>query len=323
MRTDFHSHLYAKPFLDLMIELGREDYRRAPAQDLDPSQRIAAMDSAGIDRQVMSFIGLNTVVDDAGGAVAAAQTLNDTYAEVGARSLGRLQSFALLPLPYVEQAISEARRAMAAPDCIGVGVACSISGRPLDDPQFDPLWSELDGLGAVVFVHPVGGDSAGHWGMAEWGMTAMFGSPMQLAIAACRLVFGGTLARFPNLRFLFAQGGGFLASRWEAIENTVLRPGLAGHAPYILGWVRDLDIDANDPMAGFRSLWFDTATMHQSPTLLDSARATFGLDRLVLGSDALFGSLVDTVAFVERTDRLSDAERASILEGGAVPLVQP
>lgn len=321
MRTDFHSHLYAKPFLDLMVELGRDDFRRAPSQDLDPSERITAMDAAAIDRQVMSFIGLNTVVADPIGAVDAAQCLNDVYAEVCAASSGRLASFALLPLPHVDQAIDEVRRALADPACIGVGVACSIGGKPLDDPDFDPLWAELDAVGAVVFVHPVGGDSAAHWGMADFGMTAMFGSPMQLAIAACRLVFGGTTVRFPHIRFLFAQGGGFLASRWEAIENTVLRPGMAGHAAYVLGWVKDLDLDPDDPMGGFRTLWFDTATMHQSPTLLDVARASYGVDRLVLGSDALFGSLVDTVAFVETTDRLDDAERTAILEGGASPLV--
>jgi predicted TIM-barrel fold metal-dependent hydrolase len=323
MRTDFHSHLYPKPYLDLMIELGREDYRRAPAQDLDPAERIAAQDEAGIDRQVISFIGLNSVIEDPVGAVAAAQCLNDVYADVCASSAGRLLSFAMLPLPHVDEAIAEARRALQDPACVGVGVACSVSGRPLDDPAFEPLWTELDTLGSIVFVHPAGGDSAGHWGMAEWGLTAMFGSPMQLGIAACRLVFSGLTTRYPRLRFLFAQGGGFLASRWEAIENVVLRPGLKGHAPYMLGWVQDLGLDETDPMAGLRNLWFDTATMNQAPTVLDTARATYGLQRLVLGSDALFGSLTDTVTFVRETERLSDAERMAVLDGGAVPLMLP
>jgi predicted TIM-barrel fold metal-dependent hydrolase len=321
MRTDFHSHLYPKPYLDLMVSLGREDYRRAPVQDLDPAARIAAQDEAGIDRQVISFIGLNTVLDDRSAAADAAACLNDVYAEVCRSADGRLLSFAMLPLPHVEEAITEARRALQDPSCVGVGVACSINGRPLDDPEFEPLWAELDSVGAVVFVHPAGGDSAGHWGMKEWGLTAMFGSPMQIGIAACRLVFSGLTARYPGLRFLLAQGSGFLASRWEAIENVVLRPGLAGHAPYMLGWVKDLGLDEADPMGGFRNFWYDTATMNQSPTLLETARATLGLDRLVLGSDALFGSLTETAAFLRETDRLSDAERTAVLEGGAVPLV--
>ena len=323
MRTDFHTHLYPRPYLDLMVELGREDYRRAPSQDLDPAARIADQDAAGVDRQVLSFIGLNAVIEDRAGAVASAQCLNDVYAEVCAASEGRILAFALLPLPHVDEAVAEVARAIARPTCVGIGLPCSISGRPLDDPAFDPLWAELDARAAVVFVHPAGGDSAGHWGMAEFGLSAMFGSPAQLGLAACRLVFSGVTARYPHVRFLFGQGGGFLASRWEAIENIVLRPGFAGHAPYMLGWVKDLDIDPDDPMAGFRAFWYDTAGMHQMPTLLETARATYGLDRLVLGSDALFGSLPDTVSFLQTTDLLTDTERTAVLGGGAVELVLP
>lgn len=28
------------------------------------------------------------------------------------------------------------------------------NGRLLGDPEFDPIWAELDRLGAVVFIHP-------------------------------------------------------------------------------------------------------------------------------------------------------------------------
>lgn len=320
MRTDFHTHLYPAEYLELMVRLGREDFRRAHAQDMDMGERIAAQDGSGVQRQVLSFIGQNTVIDDPAGATDAAQCLNDIYAGVAAKAEGRFLSFAMLPLPHVNRAIAEARRALATPTCIGVGLPCSISGLTLDDPSFEGLWEVLDAAGALVFVHPAGSDSENHWGMDAFGMSAMFGSPMQIGIAACRLVFSGLTARYPNLRFVFAQGGGFLPSRWEAIENLVLRPGFAGHAPYMLGWVKDVDVDPEDPMARFRDFFFDTAGFHQTPTTLAAARATYGIDRLVLGSDAQFGSLTDTVAFLSSTDLLSDAERAAVLDGGDAKL---
>lgn len=317
MRIDFHSHLYPAEFLDLMVRLGREDLARTMRQPLDMSARIADQDAAGVDCQALSFIGINSIVDNPSGATDAAQCLNDLYAGVCADNPGRFLAFAMLPLPHVDRSIEEARRAMKSPTCLGVGVPCFVGGVPLDDPRFDELWAELNGLDTVVFVHPVGSESDAHPGIGDWGMGAMFGSPLQLGVAACRLVFSGLTARYPRLTFIFAQAGGFLPARWEAIENLVLKPGLAGHAAYVLGWVNDLDLDPAEPMAGFRSFLYDTATFDRSPTTLATARSTFGVDRLVLGSDATFGSLTGVVSFLETTDGLSDPERSAVLDGWA------
>ncbi len=320
MRIDVHSHLYPAEFLDLMVSLGREDLRRVNRQELDMSGRVAAQDASGVDAQVLSFVGLNAVVDDPGGATEAAQCLNDIYADVCARGDGRFLAFALLPLPHVERAIAEAQRALRSPTCVGIALPCSVSGVPLDDPRFESLWAALDEQRSTVLIHPIGSDSGGHWGLAEWGLGAMFGSPMQIGIAACRLVFSGLSTRYPHVRFIFAQEGGFLPSRWEAIENIVLRPGFAGHAPYMLGWVKDLDVDPDDPMARFRDFYYDTAGLHQMPTLLTVAQQTYGLDRLVLGSDALFGSLTGVVEFLHNSPLLDNEQVLNLLERAPIEL---
>jgi predicted TIM-barrel fold metal-dependent hydrolase len=201
-----------------------------------------------------------------------------------------------------------------------VSVPCSVSGMPLDDPALEELWAGLNDRATTVYVHPVGQDSQGHWGLEQFGLSAMFGSPLQLGVAACRIVFSGMLQRFPKLQFVFAQCGGFLAARWEAIENIVLRPGLAGHAPYMLGWVNSLALDASDPMAGFRQLYFDTSGIYHTPGAIAEARHSYGVDRLVLGSDTRFMSLTDTVSFIADTDLLTAPEKSGILERGAALL---
>lgn len=321
MRLDVHSHLYPIPFVELMAELGREDLRNGPAQDLDLSGRVAQQDAAGVDCQLLSLVGPNTVVADAGGALAAAQLVNDLYATLCGQYPGRFLALAMLPLPHVDRAIREADRAMRSPTCVGVALPCSVSGIPLDDPRFDELWAWLDERRALVYIHPVGSDSLGHWGLDDYGLGPMFGSPLQLGVAACRLVFTGVTSRYPHTRIVLAQEGGFLASRWEAIENVVLRPGLAGHAPYMLGWVNSLEIDRDDPMAAFRRFLFDTSALHKTPTMLESVRHAYGIDRLVLGSDSLFLSLEETVSFLESTPALDAAERVRILDGHADSLL--
>ncbi len=320
MRIDVHSHLYPAEFLDLMVSLGREDLRRVHRQELDMADRVAAQDASGVDAQVLSFVGLNAVVDDPGGAAEAAQCLNDIYADVCARGAGRFLAFGTLPLPHVARAVEEVERALRSPTCVGVALPCSVSGVPLDDPRFDSLWAALDEQRTTVLIHPVGSDSGGHWGLDEWGLGAMLGSPMQIGIAACRLVFSGLSARYPRVRFILAQAGGFLPARWEAIENIVLRPGFAGHAPYMLGWVKDLDVDPDDPMARFRDFYYDTAGLHQTPTMLTLAQRTYGLDRLVLGSDALFGSLTGVVEFLTNSPVLGNEQAMKLFERAPIEL---
>jgi hypothetical protein len=64
MRIDVHSHLYPAEYLDLMVELGREDLRRVHRQDLEMTERVEAQDASGVGCQILSFIGLNAVVAD-------------------------------------------------------------------------------------------------------------------------------------------------------------------------------------------------------------------------------------------------------------------
>jgi predicted TIM-barrel fold metal-dependent hydrolase len=320
LKLDIHSHFYAPGYVKLMVDLGREDLRRMPTQSSDLSDLVAEQDRVGIDCQVLSFGGVNAILEDRSAAHEAAACLNDAYQQVCAAHDGRFRAFAMLPLPHVESALQEAERMLGEPSVVGVSVPCSVSGMPLDDPALEELWAGLNDRATTVYVHPVGQDSQGHWGLEQFGLSAMFGSPLQLGVAACRIVFSGMLQRFPKLQFVFAQCGGFLAARWEAIENIVLRPGLAGHAPYMLGWVNSLALDASDPMAGFRQLYFDTSGIYHTPGAIAEARHSYGVDRLVLGSDTRFMSLTDTVSFIADTDLLTAPEKSGILERGAALL---
>tara|TARA_R110002003_G_scaffold122_1_gene11019 strand:- start:28665 stop:29168 length:504 start_codon:yes stop_codon:yes gene_type:complete len=93
--------------------------------------------------------------------IALARLLNEYGARVCALWPGRFSWMAVVPLPYVEAAVVEARYALGELGAVGVGVLTNHEGWYVGDVRFDALWGEVerwageqeDGRG-VVFVHP-------------------------------------------------------------------------------------------------------------------------------------------------------------------------
>lgn len=317
VRIDVHAHHYPAEYIDLLIDLGRADINPRVGQAGDLSARVARQDQAGIRQQVLSPIGLDTLIADRAGALRAARCVNDAYAAVMARHPGRFQAFGWVPLPYTEDAIAEATRCLDQLDFAGIGLACAYQDRTLDDPAFEEFWTELNRRKAVVYIHPVGQHSRCHWGMDRYTLDILVGSPNQEAIAASRLVYAGVTRRNPDIRFVLAGCGGTLPLLWEVHEN-LLRAAF-GPGMSLQAWVRETGLSATDPMAEFRRFWVDTANQG-SPLLLAAAAAKFGPDRLLLGSDSPHGGEMDAVTQIQCCETIDAAARHAILEENAVRL---
>ena len=321
MIVDFHTHWYPEDYLKLVVSLGRKDLAGSRTQPPDLSPRVAEMDRLGVDKQVLSFVGLNVELDSAEAALQAARCLNDEYKSACDRHGGRFLAFGKAPLPFVDAAVQETIRCLDTLGCVGMALPASISGRVLDEASFDPFWAELDRRGSIAFVHPVGSDSCCHWGMGDYGLDALHGSPVQTALAATRLVFTGVTRRFPRIRFLFAQGGGTLPSRWHPLQR-ILTMGVSDHVPPFLSWTKKLDLDPADVMRDFRKLYFDTSLM-DSPAQLGLCKETYGVERMVLGSDTNFGSLTGIITHIRESQVLTAAEKTLLLETNTAALLDP
>lgn len=314
MRIDVHAHHYPAEYIDLLISLGRTDINPRVGQSNDLSERIARLDAAGIDQQILCPIGLDTIVPNREGAVQAAQCVNDAYAEILTRYGGRFQAFGWVPLPYADEAIEEAKRCLDELGFAGIGLACAYQGRSLDDPDFEAFWAALNQRQAVVYIHPVGEHSCGHWGMDRYTLDILVGSPNQETIAASRLVYSGITRRYPDIRFVLAGCGGSLALLWEVHEN--LLKAAFGPGMSLQGWVRETGLSAQDPMSEFRKFWVDTANQG-SPSLLYAAAAKFGVDHLLLGSDAPHGSEALAIVQVQGCEMLDQSQKQLIIEHNA------
>jgi aminocarboxymuconate-semialdehyde decarboxylase len=252
------------------IMCGDTTFRVVDSTLWDVSRRLREMDEAGVSHQVISPVPVtmeHAWGKDADPGYAAA--VNDSIAAACAVSDGRLLGLGCIPSADVDAAVAELER------CVGMGlrgieVGTRIGDRDLDDPRFGPLWAACERLGAAVFVHPVLGGR---------GVVRRDGQPFDLglgmladtAIAAASLVFGGVLERFGGLRVGLAHGCG--AFPW-AYPRLRVAAGLNGEAKPEL-W---------DALT--RRLFVDTLVFDDEHLRLLVHR--FGVDRVLLGSDAPF-----------------------------------
>jgi predicted TIM-barrel fold metal-dependent hydrolase len=272
MRIDVHAHLWTDEYLDLLVRYGKPSAEEArglgadaTAYDLDA--RFAMMDAAGVDLQVLSASPQLPSFLEESHAAEAARHVNDLYARVVHDHPDRFAAFAALPLPHVEVALHELRRALDDLGMIGAAVNTSTLGRSVADPAWDPIFDELDRRGSVLHVHPAG-CGAGSPLISPYNLTWMIGAPIEDTVAVTHLITRGIPSRYSNLKIINSHLGGALAMliqrmddqyRWE-VPETPERPSVAA-----------------------TRMWYDTVS-HAHPPALRCACESLGAERLILGT---------------------------------------
>ena len=276
MRIDVHSHYYPAALYDLLERLtGTRRPRlggmvRGFAHHVSVDGQLELMDAAGIERMVVSLGNTPPYYPRAETAAAAARGSNDLYVDLVSRYPRRFHAFIGLPLPHVDAALEELERGLALPGVVGVGLGCSVLGQPLDDPAFDALFAELNRRRAVTFVHPVG--AGGGPNSQDFSLTWMLASRFEDTIAMARLILSGLTLRYPGIRFIVPHLGGTMALFLQRMDNVAERDGWRDkHSPDLM------------PSDLARRFWFDT--VNEQHSALRCACATFGAERLLLGTD--------------------------------------
>lgn len=249
-------------------------YHGSPFLDVDV--RLAAMDAAGIDLQLLSPNPLTYFGDlDLPTAVAFARTHNDALAELVAKHPDRLLGAAQLPMQDIDAGIAEARRAVRELGLAAVYLDTDPGGRTLDDPALDRFYDALVELDVPLFVHPtpLGPDGPpADPRLRRFDLDLLIGFARDETLAVAALVLGGVLERHPDLDVCVSHGGGaaaFLAGRLaRAVE---LRPWAGGA------------LKENGFDHYYRRLWFDTH-VHDTGSL-DLLIARVGTERLVFGTN--------------------------------------
>ncbi len=215
---DVHAHFLPAQYREALAAAGidRPDgMPRVPTWSAD--DHLAMMNRVGIDAAVLSVsspgvqFGEGTSAAD---AIALARHVNDVAAATIRDHPRRFGAFASLPLSNVEASLAEIERALDGLGLDGVNVLTNVAGVYLGDASLEPVMAELHRRRAVVFIHPT---SPACWECTSLGFPRpMIEFPFDTTRAVTNLLLSGTLARYPDIRWIVPHAGGtlpFLASR--------------------------------------------------------------------------------------------------------------
>ncbi|SDF41990.1 aminocarboxymuconate-semialdehyde decarboxylase [Lentzea fradiae] len=266
-------------------------------------QRLADMDAAGVDVQVVSPSPSHYHYwADPDLATRVCRAANDGLAGLVASAPHRLQGLGLVPLQHPGLCADLLDHAVGL-GLKGVEISSFAPGVELSDDRLDPFWARAAELGALVFLHPFGCSLDAR--LDRFYLSNTVGQPVENAVALSHLIFGGVLDRHPGLRVLAAHGGGYLP--------TYL--GRSDHAWQVRPEARGC---AEPPSSYLRRLWFDSLV--HTPGALRALVAAAGADRVLLGSDHPFDmGVADPVARLDAAG-LDPADRAAIAGGTALEL---
>jgi predicted TIM-barrel fold metal-dependent hydrolase len=173
-------------------------------------RRIAAMDAAGIDLQVLSHNQPGCQALAASEAIPLAKEVNDHLFEAVKAHPGRFAGFAALPTADPAAAAKELERAVTKLGFKGAMINGHTRGSFLDEKRFWCIFECAQALGMPVYLHPRMPHPA--------AMKAYFEGYEELALAAwgfgidtgvhfLRLVFAGVCDAFPDLKFILGHLG--------------------------------------------------------------------------------------------------------------------
>jgi uncharacterized protein len=278
--------------------------------------RVADMDAAGIDVQVLSHAQPAAQALSGAAGVAAARRANDYLAAVIASAPARLAGFATLPTGSPSAAAEELTRCVSGLGFAGglVNSTIGTNGRFLDDPAFSVLLSRFTALDVPLYLHPapppptvrpafyagLPAPSAAALATNAWGWHAEAG------LHTLRLAASGTFDRHPGLRVIIGHCGEMIPFMLDRVDDMMPRSltGLGADMSHYL----------------LRHVWVTTSGMFSLPPVL-CALSVFGVDRVLFSVDYPFSpnrrgrELLDTLP-------LAPADKAKVAGQNAAALLR-
>ena len=289
-----------------MLMRGESDFRPVTRASWDPASRIADLDAAGIDHQIISATPILfqwSRPPRVGADVCA--WLNDAALEMCASpdASGRLSAMCQVPLQDVDMACREVERAMDKGH-VGVHIGNHVGDRDLDDPGLIAFLSHCASIDAPVLVHP--------WDMCnpdgrltKYMMQWTVGMPLETHLSVTAMLLGGAFDRLPrSLKLCFAHGAGAFPHLLGRLEN-------AWHEREVARGVSE-----HPPSYYMDRFYVDSAVF--DPRALRTLVDTMGSDRVMLGSDYPFPLGEQKIGALVRSQKgLSSGDKDAVLGGNA------
>ena len=311
MRTiDIHAHITPEGFVDAFRKGGSwhgltagdvPNMRYNPRTTWSPEERIADMDSLGVDVQVLSTNAFFYCYDkDTAAVVEMARECNDYVAQLAKDRPDRFSGFVTLPMQDVAAATAELERGMNL-GLKGAMIGDHVNGKTFDEPEFMPLWKAAEASGAVLLIHQ-GGDTIVSPRSGRYHLPNTIGNLADRAVTFASFVFGGVMDACPDLRVCLCHGGGYTCYGIGRMDR---------------GWQvrREARVQIKQPPSNYLNKFYYDCLTHSEAALrylIDSV----GIDRVVFGTDWPFDMAADwPVSWILSLESLTLDEKEAILHG--------
>jgi predicted TIM-barrel fold metal-dependent hydrolase len=254
--------------------------------------RIAAMDAAGIDVQVLSLTAPGVEQLDPPDAITLAREANDHLADAIHHNPTRLAGFAALPTPAPHAAADELQRTIDDHGFVGAMINGHSRGRYLDDEFFWPILQAAEALEVPLYLHPTPPPQAvieaaytGNYPPHVAGTlaTVAWGWHIDTATHILRLILSGAFDRYPRLQLIIGHMGEGLSFMLPRIEATLSR-------------VTNLDRPIGDYFRD--NLHYTFAAFNWTPTFLNLLLHV-GVDRIMFATDHPYAPMTTARTFLD------------------------
>ncbi len=294
MKIDLFNHFFPKRYFEEYInvggrlkDIGKRVQNVPTIANLDARFRV--MDEFGEYTQFLSLPAPPLeAIEGPDKSPALAQVANDGFAELVAQHPDRFIGFcASLPMNNVDASLKEIDRSISQLGARGIQIFTNVAGKPLDLPEFEPIFAEMARRDLPIWMHPARGAEMPDYRTeqkSKYEIWWTFGWPYETSAAMSRIVFSGLLDRYPNLKVITHHMGGMI-------------PYFEGRVGY--GWdqlgSRTSDEDYGSLLKSMKKRPIDYFRLFYGDTALFGGLAGtrcgldfFGADNVVFASDVPF-----------------------------------
>ena len=309
MRTiDIHAHITPEGFVKA-FESGNTWHGMAagdvsnigynPRTTWTPEERIADMNSLGVDVQILSTNAFfYNYEKDASVVTAMDRECNNYVGQLAKDYPDRFAGFANLPMQDVSAAVAELERSMAM-GLKGAMIGDHVNGNTFDEPEFMPLWKAAEASGAVLLIHQ-GGNTVVSPRSNNYHLPNTIGNLADRTVTFASFVFGGVMDACPDLRVCLCHGGGYTCYGIGRMDR---------------GWQvrREARAHITQPPSTYLDKFYYDCLTHSEEALrylIDSV----GIEKVVFGTDWPFDMATDwPVSWVLGCESLTMEEKEAIL----------
>ena len=280
-RIDVHHHCYPTAWFNkYRTQILSSDSDPDVLRDWSPQKNIEHMDRNGIATGIASLGNPSVWSGNIPEGRSLARSSNEFMAQMARDYPGRFGLFAAIPLPDQEGSLKEIEYAFDVLKADGIGLLTSYDDKYPGDAAFAPVFEELNRRRAVVFIHP----SAPNCCRAlQPGIPATAAEyPFDEVRCIMSLLFGGTFAKFADIRFIFTHAGGPLPVLAARLEQQMRHPQIAARIP-------------NGIPYELRKLYYEVANSTVSHPAMAALMALVPPSQILFGTDFPYVEMEKTV----------------------------